>query len=1128
MKKLYAILLILFLLTACNSEKDETTYAIKIGNLDQVSVDNPNIQINFSLDGNPCSVNNKGEGVCNNIESTTHSYSLKFIEKESQNIIGQLQGEITIVKNQHNNFDLVAEKTEHYDPFVINKPPIDIQMIAPENISLTAVSDTELMNVELGEPEIMGIDVSQITISNDAPVDGFPLGTTTVTWQFYLNEKQYKDTQLVTINPPEISIQITITAPSDITITAENEGLISVDLGTPVISGAEISDGELKNDAPTEGFAIGTHEVTWQFEINDQTYQATQFVTIQAPEIRLIAPPDIVKQVADDVTITTVDLGNATISGLDITDITITNNAPVDGFPLGRTVITYEMQYKNKIYSDTQQVTIITKVINLDLFGNSGLASCVENYNVTLVSELTTLACTGQISSILGIEQLTELVELQLSANVGNKFSDISPLHTLTNLETLRLVGGRISDISVLRELNSLTELDLSTNLIVDTTPLSSLTALKTLNLRRNPFTELSLTGLNALETLKLNNNELESLSLNKLPALTSVDLSKPQYSSYSKKNSLTNVSLTELPALTTIDLSNNNMVDVPSLAELTALTKLRLASNQIDDLIPLSNLTALNYLSLSSNQIKDITALNSLTNLTELYISDNPITEVSLTGFDSLQKLGLSNNNLDTVNISDLPALTDLYITGSQIDNLFLTNLSQLTGLHIKEAQISSLSLEGLGALTSLDLSSSQNINYPLLNDLMIELPALTSLDLSYNQIDDLTPLSSFTSLTYLDLNSNKIADLTPLSNLTSLTNLDLGYNQISDTTPLTSLTALTNLDLYRNPIIDVSPLVGLTQLTDLYLSPPPPDTILSCDSIKILDQAIDKGNGKSSGAIRWGSCNAYEPVLTEITNDLNAEIALPWASTLTEQVHQFKLTNFNITKDYTLAVYDMDNNVDLLVYSANDFSLSNLINCGSRSTGIKGINSEYCQIKPNTQETEIFIELKDSSNNNSSFTFNVIQTLPPLEILLNGTWHLACEIVTDIPGVSSSREIIQFKSEKYEQHVLLYEDETCITELASYTVSSKVGFLAPIETDSGEIAYPIIYDVETITIVDDSALFSTDPLPFELGDIRYDLIQINDSGDTLYWGDLSTGDAMSLDTRPTAIDLTRVYNRE
>ena len=95
-----------------------------------------------------------------------------------------------------------------------------------------------------------------------------------------------------------------------------------------------------------------------------------------------------------------------------------------------------------------------------------------------------------------------------------------------------------------------------------------------------------------------------------------------------------------------------------------------------------------------------------------------------------------------------------------------------------------------------------------------------MVELDLSDNNIGDLTSLGELTQLVELDLGVNNISNLAPLAQLTQLTDLFLEVNQISNLAPLAQLTQLTNLSLLLNKIRDISPLAHLKQLTNLYLS--------------------------------------------------------------------------------------------------------------------------------------------------------------------------------------------------------------------------------------------------------------------------------------------------------------------
>jgi Leucine-rich repeat (LRR) protein len=88
-----------------------------------------------------------------------------------------------------------------------------------------------------------------------------------------------------------------------------------------------------------------------------------------------------------------------------------------------------------------------------------------------------------------------------------------------------------------------------------------------------------------------------------------------------------------------------------------------------------------------------------------------------------------------------------------------------------------------------------------------------LDELDLSGLELGngDIIPLSEMTALTSLELTNNQISDLAPLSGLNSLLFLFLESNLITDLTPLSGLNNLLLLDLYDNPITDWSPVAHI-----------------------------------------------------------------------------------------------------------------------------------------------------------------------------------------------------------------------------------------------------------------------------------------------------------------------------
>lgn len=78
--------------------------------------------------------------------------------------------------------------------------------------------------------------------------------------------------------------------------------------------------------------------------------------------------------------------------------------------------------------------------------------------------------------------------------------------------------------------------------------------------------------------------------------------------------------------------------------------------------------------------------------------------------------------------------------------------------------------SLEGLQAVLS-GITDTDGIRH---------LHALRILDLSGNEIEDLSPLKELPRLTFLNLTFNKVGDLRPLKRLTTLRHLDLSVNKI------------------------------------------------------------------------------------------------------------------------------------------------------------------------------------------------------------------------------------------------------------------------------------------------------------------------------------------------------------
>ena len=115
-----------------------------------------------------------------------------------------------------------------------------------------------------------------------------------------------------------------------------------------------------------------------------------------------------------------------------------------------------------------------------------------------------------------------------------------------------------------------------------------------------------------------------------------------------------------------------------------------------------------------------------------------------------------------------------------------------------------------------SLDLSECNLIEIP---ESILKLPWLKELNLSENEISDISVLKDLQQLIHLDLSENEISDISVLKDLKQLTFLNLYDNQISDISAFADLNKLASLELSNIPSFDFSLIKDLKQLTSLTL---------------------------------------------------------------------------------------------------------------------------------------------------------------------------------------------------------------------------------------------------------------------------------------------------------------------
>lgn len=207
--------------------------------------------------------------------------------------------------------------------------------------------------------------------------------------------------------------------------------------------------------------------------------------------------------------------------------------------------------------------------------------------------------------------------------------------------------------------------------------------------------------------------------------------------------------------------------------------------------------------------------------NVTELNLSNSNISDISeLKYFVSLKKLYLSKNEIvDVTPLSALKCLSRLELDDNKININTISSLYNNEDFNLNLSGNNITDISALRNLTNLSILSLKKNNITNINPIA-NLTNLKSLDINENQISDISPLANLKKLKILKINKNIIEDLSPLTSLIKLEDLYLNDNKIKDISSLASLIKLKYLNLNNNEIIKISAVSNLTDLNSLLLA--------------------------------------------------------------------------------------------------------------------------------------------------------------------------------------------------------------------------------------------------------------------------------------------------------------------
>ncbi len=427
----------------------------------------------------------------------------------------------------------------------------------------------------------------------------------------------------------------------------------------------------------------------------------------------------------------------------------------------------------------------------------------------------------------------------------------------------------------------------------------------------------------------------------------------------------------------------DNNLITQLDLSNNPILEELRCFNNSINSL-NVSNNGDLNYLDCQNNVLRSLDVSNNF-NLITIRCQSNQITTLDVSGINVLNELSANSNNLQlNLDLSNNPSLTTMSTTSNpdllciQVANS--SDAAAGAGIYstwTKDAAASySQNCEALFPTTLIPDAGFEQalivLGYDNAQDgrvLTANISGITTLDVSVNNINDLTGIEDFAGLQNLDVSNNNLTSLNlsqntnlasviangnnltslNLGNNTNLNNLNVSNNNLSSIS-LSSLTGLITLNINDNSNLgsfDVSQNTLLeelqcnnTNLTTINLSQNSNLTYLSCASNQLSNLDLTAQNsletllcnnndltsldlrGKSSLTTMNATGNSsLSCILVDDANAANAGTGI-YASWLKDTTTRYSLTcnpNTAPTAVCQAITVDVDNSCQVTVQASS-----------------------------------------------------------------------------------------------------------------------------------------------------------------------------------------------------------------
>ncbi|UMB53140.1 gliding motility-associated C-terminal domain-containing protein [Lutibacter sp. A64] len=602
---------------------------------------------------------------------------------------------------------------------------------------------------------------------------------------------------------------------------------------------------------------------------------------------------------------------------------------------------------------------------SLDLSNNTALTELDCSYNdltsldVTQNSALIDLNCSYNDLTALNLEGNTNLDILNISVNNLINGLDVSKNTALTqlsinfsNLASLDVTKNIALELLYIPQ-NNLTSLDVSQN-----------TALTRLECFKNNLTSLdvsnntALTNLscfqNNLTTLDLRNTNISLISATSNPNLTCIsvdDVNDIPYGwmfdttvSYSEDCNATTAIPDANFEQALIDLEIDDVIDGAVLtANISGITSLFVRNKNISDLTGIEDFIALETLYVDRNNLTSLDVSNN-TALDYLVCYENSLTSLDLSNNVALTKLNCNSNNLTSLDVSANTSLIELYCSSNNLTSLNVangnnSNFNQDTnGFYVSFTSNPNLSCikvdnatfanNNWSTLKDATATYSEDCGTTAIPDANFE-QALIDLEID-DVIDGAVLTANISGLTTLNVSGENIADLTGIEDFTALTELYISNNVLTslDVTKNTALIHL-NVEINNLTILNVT---KNTALTELRCSENSLSTLDVTKNTALNDLACYMNNLTSldiSNNIALTDLNVFDNNLTSLNVSNNAALINLSVSdnnlTSLDVSNNTALTSLSVSKN-ELSSLDVSNNTALTVLSISETSLTSL----------------------------------------------------------------------------------------------------------------------------------------------------------------------------------------------------------